>query len=184
LHEEAAWYDRLRTEEPLSDRTRLGRALPDDALSLRVPCVELPPGQLIVSATPCTVGTVLGRGVSVGLWDRTRRIGGINHFLIPGGDTDDSARSGTAAMQLLVAGVLSLGAHAKDLRAHLIGGARLEGALESDSLGEMNVDFAVSWLESAGLELGAFDVGGSCSRRISFCLGTGRMRCDRAGGCR
>jgi chemotaxis receptor (MCP) glutamine deamidase CheD len=37
------------------------------------------------------------------------------------------------------------------------------------------------WFEVAGLELGSFDVGGSSPRRISFCLGTGRMRCDRVG---
>jgi chemotaxis receptor (MCP) glutamine deamidase CheD len=151
---------------------------------MRSPTVELPPGQLIVSAIPCTVRTVLGRGVSVGLWDRARRIGGINHFSLPGGETDDSAKSGTAAMQLLVAGVLSLGAFAKDLRAHVIGGARVEGDRAGGDLGELNVDFAVAWLEAAGLELGSFDVGGSASRRISFCLGTGRMRCDRVGAYR
>jgi chemotaxis protein CheD len=165
----------------VSDRLRLLQALPEEALCMRSPTVELPPGQLIVSATPCTVGTVLGRGVSVGLWDSARRIGGINHFLVPGGETDDSARSGTAAMQLLVAGVLSLGAFARDLRAHVIGGARVEAARAGADLGELNVDFAVSWLEAAGLELGSFDVGGSSPRRISFCLGTGRMRCDRVG---
>lgn len=163
----------------MSDRVQLLRRLPDEAFPSRTPTVELPPGQLIVSATPCTVGTVLGRGVSVGLWDRVRRIGGINHFLVPGGDTDDTARSGTAAMQLLVAGVLSLGALAKDLRAHVIGGARVGDARADGDVGEMNVDFAIAWLESAGLELGSFDVGGSASRRIAFCLGSGRMRCDR-----
>jgi len=149
---------------------------------MRAPTVELPPGQLIVSATPCTVGSVLGAGVSVGLWDRVRRIGGLNHFLLPGGGTDDSARHGTAAIELLVAGVLSLGAVAKDLRAHVIGGAALGAEIGGADLGELNVDFAVGWLESAGLELGAFDVGGSSARRISFCLGTGRMRCDRMDG--
>ena len=148
---------------------------------MRAPTVELPPGQLIVSATPCTVGTLLGAGVSVGLWDRVRRIGGLNHFLVPGDPTDDSARSGTAAIELLLAGVLSLGAVTKDLRAHVIGGAALEPGPGATDLGEMNVDFAVGWLESAGLELGAFDVGGSAARRISFCLGTGRLRCDRVG---
>lgn len=166
----------------MSDRVELLRARSEDTLAVRAPTVELPPGQLIVSATPCTVGTVLGHGVSVGLWDRVQRIGGINHFVVPGGDTDDSARSGTAAMQLLVAGVLSLGAYAKDLRAHVIGGARTPGDAVSAELGELNVEFAVEWLEHAGLELGAFDVGGSASRRISFCMGTGRMRCDRIGG--
>jgi chemotaxis protein CheD len=153
----------------------------DSSLAQRAPTVELPPGQLIVTAIPCTVTAVLGSCVSVGLWDRVRRVGGMNHFLMPEGH--DSARCGAFAMQAVVAGVLSLGAVAKDISAHVLGGARVGvRPIESADLGERNVDFAIAWLESAGLELSALDVGGDAARRVSFCLRTGKIRSDRALG--
>jgi chemotaxis protein CheD len=165
----------------VKNRAALLQTFLDTSLAQRAPTVELPPGQLIITAAACTVTTVLGSCVSVGLWDRVRRVGGINHFLLPEGD--DSARSGPFAMQALVAGVLSLGAVAKDISAHVLGGARIGvRPVENADLGERNVDFALSWLESAGLELSALDVGGDTARRVSFCLRTGKIRCERVGG--
>jgi chemotaxis protein CheD len=165
----------------VSNRAALLQTFLDASTAQRAPTVDLPPGQLIVTAAPCTVTTVLGTGVSVGLWDRVRRVGGMNHFLLPEGD--ESARCGPFAMQALVAAVLSLGAAAKDIDAHELGGARVGvRPIENADLGERNVDFALAWLESAGFELSALDVGGDVARRVSFCLRTGNIRSERVGG--
>jgi chemotaxis protein CheD len=165
----------------VSTRAALLQTFLDTSVAQRAPTVELPPGQLIVAAAPCTVTTVLGSGVSVGLWDRVRHVGGMNHFLLPEGD--ESARCGAFAMQALVTAVLSLGALAKNMDAHVLGGARVGvRPIENADLGERNVDFAIAWLESAGLELSALDVGGDVARRVSFCLRTGKIRSDRVGG--
>jgi chemotaxis protein CheD len=72
-----------------------------------VPVVHLAPGQFVVTADPCTVRTILGSCVGICLWDRKRRVGGMNHFLLPGDSShDDSPRHGEGAMKLLYDGVL------------------------------------------------------------------------------
>jgi len=75
----------------------------------------LSPGEIICASEPTLVTTVLGSCVSVTLWDRDRRVGGLNHFVLPKGGA--SSRYGDTAMAELLEGVLSLGAHLRSLEA-------------------------------------------------------------------
>jgi chemotaxis protein CheD len=149
-----------------------------------VPVVHLAPGQFVVTADPCTVRTILGSCVGICLWDRKRRVGGMNHFLLPGDSShDDSPRHGEGAMKLLYDGVLELGALTENLTAHVLGGARvLAGVASTTDLGERNIEFAMRWLERAEVTLSTLDVGGSTARRVEFSLVTGTVSIRRLGG--
>src|ERR1051326_187977 len=52
----------------------------------------LQPGHLVIATEPMQVTTILGSCVAVCLFDTTKRIGGINHFMLPlaGGRTTSS----------------------------------------------------------------------------------------------
>ena len=73
--------------------------------------------------------TVLGSCVAACLHDPLARIGGMNHFLLPGDDQSfnprDAERYGVYLMELLVNGLMQLGARRDRLQAKLFGGPPL-----------------------------------------------------------
>ena len=50
------------------------------------------PGQLHVAIEPTTISTILGSCVAICLWDMKKRIGGMNHYLLPEGDASTANR--------------------------------------------------------------------------------------------
>ena len=46
------------------------------------------PGQIFVSREAITISTILGSCAAVCLWDSRRKIGGMNHYLLPEGAAD------------------------------------------------------------------------------------------------
>ncbi len=71
--------------------------------------------------------TILGSCVAACMWDPEARIGGMNHFLLPGnGDsTAGVMRHGVHAMELLVNGLIQAGASRSALKVKLLGGAKM-----------------------------------------------------------
>src|SRR5688500_8142164 len=64
--------------------------------------VKVLPGEFFVADEDLLVLTTLGSCIACCLWDREKRIGGMNHFLLPdsgaGGGGGDSGRYGSFAM--------------------------------------------------------------------------------------
>jgi chemotaxis protein CheD len=139
-----------------------------------VPVLYLLPGELIVvrGDAPRTLTTILGSCVSVCLWDRRGRGGGMNHFLLPrrGPEAPRTARTGDVAVPVLVSKLLALGAERGDLRAKVFGGAHVLPGLPARgvSLGNENVQVALGALRDAGVRLVSEDVGGTRGRKLAF----------------
>jgi chemotaxis protein CheD len=139
-----------------------------------VPVVYLLPGELVAVGgdSPRTLTTILGSCVSVCLWDRRGRGGGMNHFLLPrrGSDVPRSGRYGDAAVALLVSKVLALGGDRRDLRAKLFGGAHVLSSVPTGgrTLGNENVQVAIAALQHEGVQLVSEDVGGTRGRKLAF----------------
>jgi chemotaxis protein CheD len=137
--------------------------------------VYLTPGQLVATAEPCRLKTVLGSCVSVTLFDPHARAGGLNHFLLPGSAPDEnSGRYGQGALDTLLGRLLRLGCTTRNLQAGVFGGACVLREL-SDlmHLGERNVAFAVQWLERERIPVVARDVLGKQARRLEFSVADG-----------
>lgn len=136
----------------------------------------LQPGQLVASAEPLVISTVLGSCVSVCLWDPVARVGGMNHFLLPEGpEGEPSARYGAPAIDALIARVRMLGSRNGSLTAKLFGGACVIEAFRrrDGHLGARNVEIARERLQFARVPIVAEDVGGSRGRRLLFSLADG-----------
>ena len=101
---------------PISDRLESLRAAPrkpgeaslffHDA-HFQNDAVKVLPGEFYVADEDLLVLTTLGRCIAACLWDREKRVGGMNHFLPPdGGGTNgkegDSGRNGSFAIDLLI----------------------------------------------------------------------------------
>lgn len=136
-------------------------------------------GQYLVSDDPDLVmTTVLGSCVAACLRDPIARIGGMNHFLLPGdtrkAEGREAERYGVHLMELLVNGLMSRGAHRGRLEAKLFGGART--IFKSSDVGEMNGAFAERFLKKEGIAIIGGSLGGKSGRRVEFWPVAGRAR--------
>jgi len=142
--------------------------------------VFLYPGQVVVAHEAAAVTTILGSCVAVCLWDPERRMGGVNHFLLPhfvAGNDVSSSRFGNVAIGRLVAGVIAPGVRRQALQAKVFGGAcvidAFRGRGDGRHLGLQNVEVALMLLRRERIPVVAEDVGGRRGRKVIFHTDTG-----------
>ncbi len=141
------------------------------------PVQYVQPGQMVLSAEPRTLSTILGSCVAVCLWDRETGAGGMNHYLLPSrpGNAVSSHRFGDVAVPELVDRLLALGARRERMDGKVFGGARVLDAGDGvDHLGIRNAEIAVELLRREGIPVIGGDVGGRRGRRVLFDLQTGQ----------
>jgi chemotaxis protein CheD len=156
--------------------------------SLDKDVVFLHPGDYYATDQKTLLSTVLGSCVSVVLWDPAKRIGGMNHFMLPGNPKqvfylDESGRYGMQAMELLINALMKLGLHKRNLVAKVFGGATVL-ATERDeelSISRANINFAFKYLELEQIAVEASDTGGKQARKIIFNPETGKVQLKRLG---
>lgn len=136
-------------------------------------------GDVVVSSDPTVVfGTLLGSCVSVCLYDVEAHVGGMNHFLIPGGGCGRSHRVrshllGEDAMDHLIEKVLHAGGCRSRLECKAFGGAALHSRL--GDIGQENVRFLLQYLQKKNIECVSYSFGGTHARRIRFWPTTGKV---------
>ena len=118
--------------------------------------------------------TILGSCVATCIWDPLARVGGMNHFLLPGEreGCGDSMRYGVNSMELLINGLLQNGAARSRLQAKLFGGAHVIKNLSD--VGAQNAEFATRFLNDEGIVCVAKSLGGNRARRVRFWPTDGR----------
>lgn len=135
-------------------------------------------GEFRISDHACDVlSTVLGSCVAVCLHDPKRKIGGMNHFLLPFGlttATDRPVRYGLFAMESLINDLTKAGAVKSRLEAKIFGGARISTDLRD--IGRINAIFAKEFLATEGIACLGESLGGTNARRVVFRPTTGQAR--------
>lgn len=132
-------------------------------------------GDHSVSDRPDTLmTTVLGSCVAACLYDPQRRIGGMNHFLLPDVPGQRDIRHASAAMEQLVNSLLKKGARRDRLVAKLFGGARMMQGLPD--IGRRNGEAALAFLRGEGIGVQAQSLGGHQARRVRFWPESGRAQ--------
>ena len=128
------------------------------------------PGQVFVTREPIVISTILGSCAAVCLWDRHKKAGGMNHYLLPEGvdEGPNRLRYGNAANPELLKQVLALGCEIRNLQAKIFGGSSAFGANPSQSVGSRNVELAETFLGSAGIRVVEKEVSGKRGRRLAF----------------
>ncbi len=135
-------------------------------------------GCIFASNDPQIVTTVLGSCVSVCLWDAEKKIGGINHYMLPlwNGEGLASPRYGSIAIPKLIEKMLELGADKKNLRAKIFGGGEVFWVTNAVmNIGERNIILAQDMLEDEEIPIVSSDVGGKTGRKIIYNTGTGNV---------
>jgi chemotaxis protein CheD len=145
----------------------------------------LHPGDYYVSTNAEMIGTVLGSCVSACMRDPRQRIGGMNHFMLPGDRPDSGAwaeaeratRFGSVAMERLVNALLDLGAHRPELEVKLVGGGRVLDALTD--VGRRNIQFVREYVHREGFRVIGEDLGDIYPRKVLYDPVTGGVRVKR-----
>lgn len=141
--------------------------------------VKLLPGEYQVVSAGTMLVTVLGSCVSACIRDTRRRIGGMNHFMLPEGTEpmgplSESARYGAYAMEILVNDLLKNGAKRRYLEAKVFGGgAVIEGMVQAN-IGERNAAFVLEFLHSEGIAIAARDLLDVYPRKVHYFPESGR----------
>lgn len=136
------------------------------------------PGDVVSASLPCRFVTVLGSCVAVCIYDTRARVGGLNHYLLPGAAPVGEAnpwRWSDAAISELLRQVLDHGASLRHLRAKIFGGAQISPRHSHNGfrIGERNIDCALATLDQHGLNVVSRCVGGHAGRKLVFESHTG-----------
>jgi len=142
--------------------------------------VKVLPGEYFVSDENLVIMTVLGSCIAACLWDSRSRIGGMNHFMLPDGDSSDvSGRYGSYAMELLINEMLKLGARRESMQAKIFGGAQVMHNFTTMNVGERNTSFVLNYLQTERIPIVSEDVLDIYPRKVVFFPVTGKAMVKR-----
>lgn len=147
--------------------------------------VKILPGEFFVASDDIVISTVLGSCISACLWDRTAKVGGMNHFMLPGGEgketdpTGLAGRYGVFAMEQLINELIKRGAKKSNLEAKIFGGGRVMANLMSIDVGKRNAEFVKNFLRTEGIKVSSEDLLDVHPRRVAFFPKTGRALCKK-----
>lgn len=137
--------------------------------------VKLLPGGYYACDSEEMIVTVLGSCITVCLFESVLKIGGMNHFMLPGDNNTASspvtnntsaARYGSVAMEWLVNDIMKMGGQRQNLSAKMFGGGSVTSS--KIDIGEQNIQFAKAYCEFEGIPVVSADVGGVCPRKLYY----------------
>ena len=138
------------------------------------------PGEYFVAQEPLAIMTVLGSCIAACLWDSRMRVGGMNHFMLPDGDSlDVSGRYGSYAMELLLNEMFKLGARRETLQAKIFGGGQVMHNFTTMNVGERNTDFVINYLRAERIPIISEDVLDIYPRKVCYFPVTGKAMVKR-----
>jgi chemotaxis protein CheD len=125
------------------------------------------------------ITSALGSCVAITLYDRTQKLGGMVHYILPvnpGGKK--KAKYADTGVELLLEKMLEWNVKKKDLEAKMIGGAIMFEDFMDDienSIGRRNVKKGKEILKDLGIKLVSQDIGGNYGRSVRFQLSDGNV---------
>lgn len=152
--------------------------------------VSVHPGEYYVTSEDEIISTVLGSCVAVAMFDPNRRVGGLNHFMLPGSldkqqfFMSGSGKYGMYAMEILISELMKAGAWRPALRAKVFGGGsvlRSRPGGSGKTIPQSNIDFAFQFLETEQIPIDSSDTGGVNARKILVFPRTMRVMLKRLG---
>ena len=146
--------------------------------------VKVLPGEFFVHDEDILVMTTLGSCIAACLWDRDKRIGGMNHFLLPdmgagSGGSGDSGRYGSFAMDLLIGELVKRGATRSSMEAKVFGGGAVVSGMNTINVGERNTAFVLDYLRTERITVVSKDVMDIYPRKVCYLPASGKAMVKR-----
>ncbi len=149
----------------------------------RCEAVKVLPGEYFVHDEDVLITTTLGSCIAACLWDRERRIGGMNHFMLPEASNQDAAaasgRYGSYAMELLINALIKRGASRLTMEAKVFGGGNVVRGIQSIDIGLHNTRFVTDYLHTERIPIVSQDVLDVYPRKVCFLPRSGKALVKR-----
>jgi chemotaxis protein CheD len=141
--------------------------------------VHLNIGEIIISNKPIVVSTVLGSCVSVCLFSKVAKAGGIVHYALPQTPAvhspGDQFRYGDQAISAMVDGLTKLTGHSPaSFSAKIVGGAYSYSGKQN--IGLANFEIAQKMLDEFQIQVIGQKTGGDSGIKVLFHLQTGQLQ--------
>src|SRR3989339_156789 len=152
-------------------------------------------GEFYVSNRNEIITTTLGSCIAVCLMDPLAKVGGMNHYMLPGPVLQDDslvfgkAKYGINSMEILINECLRAGAKRERFVAKIFGGANmftknasiagLDEEFKTVAVGAQNIAFARKYLALEEIKIISEDVGKDHARKIYFEPATGNVKLFR-----
>jgi chemotaxis protein CheD len=144
------------------------------------PLYILYPGDYHATSENCLLGTVVGSCVVICLYDKSRGIAGMGHFIVPGAMgthgiiRDEIARNGVLSIEYLMGEIVKLGGDRRLLKAKIFGAGYLGlGEVDAIELSNSNIQFIHEYFTIEKMHVERSDLGGDFRRRIYFSVKDG-----------
>ncbi|MFH1580940.1 MAG: chemoreceptor glutamine deamidase CheD [Pseudomonadota bacterium] len=148
--------------------------------------VMLSSGEYYASKNGEILHTVLGSCIAACIYDIEKKIGGMNHYFLPGMVHPDEiltaevGRYGMYAMELLIAELIKYGVRRENLAAKVFGGGNVLKFRKADGdITGSNIRFVKKFLELEGIPVKSEDMGGYTGRKIFFFTDTAKVLLKR-----
>ena len=134
----------------------------------------LQPGEIFVTNQGTTITTVLGSCVGVCMWDEVKRIGGMNHVVIPRPlqGEEPSSKYANVGTFVLYDMMLKEGAKHHNIKCYVYGGASQLGSngfTQKDlNVGPLNIEITFNVLEHLKLKIVGQNVAGEKGRKLKM----------------
>jgi len=143
---------------------------------------------LKVAKSPDTITTLgLGSCVGITLYDKSKKIGGMAHVMLPtykGFEGQNIAKFADSAIIELINQLGRVGVSRNSVVAKIAGGAHMFGRTQNNDMlkiGERNAAASTAILQQLRIPIIANDTGGSHGRTIELNLETGALRIKSVG---
>jgi chemotaxis protein CheD len=139
------------------------------------------PGELIVTAGAMKISTVLGSCVAVCLYDREKKIAGMNHYMLPFNKINDPKRFkyGDTSMDDMLEQMINTGARKHKIEARIYGGSSMFNETKAFfNIGTQNLGVAVNFLRENNIPVNAAETGGKTGRKVIFDTSAGVISCN------
>lgn len=151
---------------------------------LDMPAAKILPGEYYVTKNDEVIVTVLGSCISACIRDVNRKIGGMNHFMLPKQSSihgnhimDESTRYGNYAMEHMINDILKNGGKRENLEVKIFGGGKILATMTD--IGMRNINFVHEYIEAEGLSLVSEDTGDRFPRKVMYFPYDGKARVKR-----
>ena len=144
----------------------------------RSEAVKVLPGEFFVHNEDILIMTTLGSCIAACIWDRDRKVGGMNHFMLPEG-TGDSGRYGSFAMDQLIGELVKRGATRSSMEAKVFGGGAVLGGMNTINVGQRNTSFVLDYLRTERIPVVSKDVLEIYPRKVCFLPASGKAMVKR-----
>ena len=152
---------------------------------LQKEAVKILPGQYYATASDKALVTILGSCVAACIFDKDKKIGGMNHFMLPdlnfatNLDACLATKYGVHAMNMLIEQLVHLGARRDKLVAKAFGGGKVLPGFVQQDIGRVNAEFVLEYLDNANIPLISSDLMSNYARKIYYFPADGNVYMKR-----